>query len=82
MGKTNTERQKDYRERKKLNDPNYFKKESQQQSRFYEISKPKLKERRETIKDTVWQSQNWAKEVSSSSGAIFDKIPQMLWMPS
>ena len=49
MGKTNTERQKDYRERKKLIDPNYFKKESQQQSRFYEISKPKLKERRETI---------------------------------
>ena len=54
MGKTRAEIQKDYRERKKKNDPNYLKKESKRQSGYRipasELSKSALKKRHEKNK--------------------------------
>ena len=60
MVKTNTQKQREYREPKKLNDPKFLEKERKQQKAYYvktsNLSKNKLKERRIDIKERVCRS--------------------------
>ena len=66
MGKTNAQRQKKYRERKKLSDPNFLKRESMRQKRYYKptktLTKSQLKKRREAVKRRVEDSRSRAKQ--------------------
>ena len=60
MAKTNAEKQKDYRERKKLVSDEFVEKERKRQKKYYvktsQLKKNELKERREAVKERVRRS--------------------------
>ena len=66
MGKTSAQRQKEYCERKKPSDPNFLKRESMRQKRYYKptktLTKSQLKKRREAVKRRVEDSRSRAKQ--------------------
>ena len=62
MAKTYAQKQREYRERKKLNDPMFLEKERKQQKAYYvkisNLSKKELKERRIEVKERVRRSRH------------------------
>ena len=71
MAKTNAEKQKDYRERKKLVSDEFLEKERKRQKMYYvktsQLKKNELKKRREAVKERVRRSRAQKK-------ALIDKI--------
>ena len=65
MAKTNAQKQREYRERKKLNDPKFLEKERKRQKAYYvktsNLSKKELKERRIDVKERVRRSRDQKK---------------------
>ena len=60
MAKTNAEKQKEYRERKKLESDEFLEKERKRQKKYYvkttQLKKKELKERRQAVKERVQRS--------------------------
>ena len=67
MAKTNAEKQKDYRERKKLVSDEFLEKERKRQKTYYvktsQLKKNELKKRREAVKERVRRSRAQKKAV-------------------
>jgi len=81
MAKSNAQKQREYRERKKLNDGNFLEKERRRQKKYYipveNLSKSEHKKRKESIRSRVKKSRDEsktllqrAKELISQSSPI------------